>query len=460
MPVDERERVDEGTGRVGRVGPHDPLGQGSCLFQVAPFHLQPGHGGEQAHVLGTGVQTPGGGVPGLPVALGPPFHQRHQQERLAVPAALGQVTAKLHAGIIEISPPEAELAAPESGQMGVGLQSLGTGVGIQRRPLVADFQVRVSQVGEHLRAGPGRGGHPAKRLEPSAQMGPPSVVLQHRPAFRLLSLAQEAGPQIEEDVLVARIQAQDLAEVPFRGGVPSLLQIQFSQVEKSGRLFGPELKHQLQLPAGVRVTAHAEVRNPETQSQFPTVETPVQGLPEIADSFRVVAKGGLTDAGQIVDDRRRVGSLQQLFKVGQRPQVVLVQFHLLHGAVGRRSRLAPEPARKTERHRDTGEKPGGSETRRCAHVFRLRSKEPARQKLIYCESVESVHIRAISRRIEQLCTSKSGKSGLDSPLSRYDHFYRADSKEHRQEAGYHDRPSRPGSRAAGIRRGRAIRQVS
>ena len=45
------------------------------------------------------------------------------------------------------------------------------------------------------------------------------VVLQDRPAFRLFSLAQKAGPQIEEDVLVARIQAQDLAEVPFRRGV-------------------------------------------------------------------------------------------------------------------------------------------------------------------------------------------------------------------------------------------------
>ncbi len=45
------------------------------------------------------------------------------------------------------------------------------------------------------------------------------------------------------------------------------------------------------------------------------------------------------------------------------------------------------------------------------------------------KAVESVHISPISRRIEQLCTSKSTKSGLDSPLSRYDHFYRADSKE-------------------------------
>ncbi len=35
------------------------------------------------------------------------------------------------------------------------------------------------------------------------------------------------------------------------------------------------------------------------------------------------------------------------------------------------------------------------------------AQEPARQKLIYCESVESVHISPISRRIEQLCTSKS-----------------------------------------------------
>ncbi len=43
------------------------------------------------------------------------------------------------------------------------------------------------------------------------------------------------------------------------------------------------------------------------------------------------------------------------------------------------------------------------------------------------KAVESVHISPICRRIEQLCTSKSRKSGLDSPLSRYDHFYRADS---------------------------------
>ena len=206
-------------------------------------------------------------------------------------------------------------------------------------------------------------------------MGSPAVVPQHRLPFRLLALAQEAGPQIEEDVLVARIQPQDLSEVPFRGGVPALLQVQFPQVEESRRLLGPQLKHQLQLPAGVRVTAHAEVRDPEAQSQLPTVETLVQSLPEIPDSCRVVAKGGLTDAGQIVDDRRRVGSLQQLLEVGQRPQVVLVQLHLLHGAVGRRSRLAPDSSREAEDDCHTGEEPGDSDRRRCDHVFRLRSKE-------------------------------------------------------------------------------------
>ena len=224
--------------------------------------------------------------------------------------------------------------------MGARIQSLRAGIGFQRRPFVADLQVRVSQVGEDFRVGSGRGGHPTKRLESSPQMSSPAVALQDGSAFRFLSLAQEAGPEIEEDVLVTRIQPQDLAEVPFRRRIQAVLQIQFSQVEESRRLFWPELKDQLQLSPGVRVPAHASVRDSQAQPQLPTVETLVHSLLEILDRFRVVAKGGLTDAGQIVDDRRGVGNLQQLFEFGQRPQVVLVQLHLLHGAVGRREGLA------------------------------------------------------------------------------------------------------------------------
>ena len=42
-------------------------------------------------------------------------------------------------------------------------------------------------------------------------------------------------------------------------------------------------------------------------------------------------------------------------------------------------------------------------------------------------AVDSAHIPPIPQQIAPLFLSKSGESGLNSPLSRYDHFYPADS---------------------------------
>ena len=53
-----------------------------------------------------------------------------------------------------------------------------------------------------------------------------------------------------------------------------------------------------------------------------------------------------------------------------------------------------------------------------------RRIQPRRQKRSTAKAVESVHIPPIFRQIELLFSSKSRKSVLDSPLSRYDHFCR------------------------------------